>query len=375
MKLSGPASFPFAGEPRLLRFERTCDSGFEAIDLAHPAETWPVRFTAAPHAVVLSSDFDYLQVGDILRANPATHEVRTLYRRRSRHNVLFFTERCNSRCLMCSQPPRAVQDDHLVTEILQMIPWLDRSTPELGITGGEPTLLGDRLLDVLRSLRTHLPDTAVHMLSNGRQFRFAPFAQQVAAAHPNDFMVGVPLYADTAAQHDYVVQASGAFEETIFGLLNLARVGVRIELRCVLHRATYDRLPQFARFVARNLPFVDQVSLMGLELMGFARSNLDALWIDPADYQAELEQAVETLDAATIPVQLFNLPLCVLRPSLIRFARRSISDWKNIYLPACTDCAARDQCGGFFASSTLRHSAHLKPISVPLSSVATSVSA
>ncbi|MBI5425738.1 MAG: His-Xaa-Ser system radical SAM maturase HxsC [Opitutae bacterium] len=372
MKLSGPASFPFVGEPRLLRLERACDSGFEAIDLAHPTETCPVGFTAAPHAVVLSSDFDYLQVGDILRANPAAREVRTLYRRHSRHNVLFFTERCNSRCLMCSQPPRAVQDDHLVAEILQMIPWLDRSTLELGITGGEPTLLGDRLLDVLRALRTHLPDTAVHMLSNGRQFRFAPFAQQVAAAQPKDFMIGVPLYADTAAQHDYVVQARGAFEETIFGLLNLARVGVRIELRCVLHRATYQRLPQFARFVARNLPFVDQVSFMGLELMGFARSNLDALWIDPADYQAELEQAVEALDTAAIPVQLFNLPLCVLRPNLVRFARRAISDWKNIYLPACTECAARDRCGGFFASSTLRHSAHLRPFSAPIATFAAS---
>lgn len=100
---------------------------------------------------------------------------------------------------------------------------------------------------------------------------------------------------------------------------------------------------------------------MGLELMGFARSNLEALWIDPADYQLELDEAVHVLDAAGLVVQLFNLPLCVLRPSLHRFARRAISDWKNIYLPVCQDCGLRDECGGFFASATLRHSAHLKP--------------
>ena len=62
--------------------------------------------------------------------------------------------------------------------------------------------------------------------------------------------------------------------------MNLARYGVKLELRFVIHKLNSERLAAFARFVARNLPFVGHVALMGLELVGYARSNLEALWID-----------------------------------------------------------------------------------------------
>ena len=77
--------------------------------------------------------------------------------------------------------------------------------------------------------------------------------------------------------------------------MNLERCGVRVEVRVVLHRQTVNRLPQLGRFLARNLPFVEHVALMGLEMMGYVRMNLDALWIDPADYQPQLTEAVRVL--------------------------------------------------------------------------------
>jgi MoaA/NifB/PqqE/SkfB family radical SAM enzyme len=103
-------------------------------------------------------------------------------------------------------------------------------------------------------------------------------------------MIGIPIYSDIAARHDFVVQAKGAFDQTIRGIINLKRCGVPVELRVVIHRQTADRLPQLARFLARNLPFVDHVALMGLEHMGYVKINFDALWIDPADYQPALLQ-------------------------------------------------------------------------------------
>lgn len=262
---------------------------------------------------------------------------------------------------MCSQPPRYVRDDYLVDDILRMIPWIPKSTAELGVTGGEPTLLYGRLLQVLQAAKQHLPSTSLHLLSNGRLFRYLRYAERVAAIQHPDIMIGVPLYADTASGHDYVVQAAGAFDQTILGLLNLGRVGLRIEIRMVVHRETYRRLPQFARFVARNLPFVAQVVFMGLELVGYARTNLDALWIDPADYQSELERAVDELAAAGLTVGILNHPLCLLRPALRAYAHQSISDWKNVYLQECAACAARDACCGFFTSNATRPSGHIRP--------------
>jgi MoaA/NifB/PqqE/SkfB family radical SAM enzyme len=78
-------------------------------------------------------------------------------------------------------------------------------------------------------------------------------------------------------------------------VLNLKRFGQRVEIRVVLHKQTYKGLPELATFIARNLLFVDQVALMGLEHTGFARANIDSLWIDPIEYKDQLSEAVRIL--------------------------------------------------------------------------------
>lgn len=176
-------------------------------------------------------------------------------------------------------------------------------------------------------------------------------------------MFGIPLYADNACDHDYVVQARGAFSDTVLGLCNLARLGIRIELRVVIHRETYQRLPQLARFIVRNLPFAHHVALMGLELMGFAKANADALWIDPCDYRDELQEAVDLLESGGMRPVIFNLPHCVMPSSLWRYAAKSISDWKNVFEDECARCVVRGECCGMFASSQSRMRASIRTLS------------
>ncbi len=338
-------------------------SGAEGNDDALLLRGNPMILHARGRDIHVPEALSYLRVGDIVRVDQGFGHIRVLYRRDSPHNVLFFTERCNSRCLMCSQPPRDVDDGCLIDEILEAIPLMSRDTPELCITGGEPTLVGKRLLEVVEATKRHLPHTSLHMLSNGRLFRYLQLARKVAAIGHPDFMIGIPLYSDIASKHDFVVQAKGAFDETIRGIMNLARVGQRIELRFVIHRQTFGRLADTARFIARNLPFVDQVALMGLEAMGYAKANLGGLWIDPVEYQAELREAVAELRAAGLAVMIYNHQLCLLDRELWPVARKSISDWKNIYMSECAPCSAKNECGGFFASAPLRYSRHITPFS------------
>lgn len=315
-----------------------------------------------PGHITLPAELSYLTPGDIIRVTPRTGKVSVLYRIHSNYNVIFMTERCNSNCLMCSQPPRAVDDSHLIEDYLKAIPWMSQETVELGITGGEPTLLKDKFLEIVRTCGVCLPNTALHTLSNGRMLAYLQYAKDLAEIQHPDLMIGIPLYSDIASMHDLVVQAKGAFDQTIRGILNLARVQVRVEIRVVVHQQTYHRLPQLARFIARNLPFVSHVTFMGLEMMGHTRANLPLLWVDPVDYQNQLEEAVLFLDRQRINVSVYNHQLCVLRKSLWAFAKQSISDWKNEYFPACEACAVKNQCGGFFSSAPLKFSDHIHPI-------------
>jgi His-Xaa-Ser system radical SAM maturase HxsC len=286
--------------------------------------------------------------GDVIRLR-ARGQLSVLFRRGANANFLLVTERCNSACLMCSQPPRDDADGWRVDEILKTIPLIDEDVPHLGLTGGEPTLLGPRLGDIIRCAAEHLPHTQLNILSNGRLLGDARLADRLCIH--DRVLWAIPLYADTAARHDYVVQAAGAFEETILGLYNLAERGAAIELRVVLHAQTIGRLKALSEFIWRSLPFVAHVAFMGLEPMGFARQNRSLLQIDPLDYREALEDAAWYLHDRGIATSIYNTPLCLLPRRMWPLARRSISDWKNVYAPDCAPCQVRDRCSGFFKSA------------------------
>lgn len=305
----------------------------------------------------------HLVDGDVVALHPNGF-VRTLYRRRSEHNALFATDRCNSLCLMCSQPPRQVDDRGRISEHLRLIELIDpASCRELGITGGEPTLLKDDLLRIVERCRDRLPETALHILSNGRLFYYGSFARKLAEIGHPDLVIGIPLYSALEWEHDYIVQARGAFDQTLVGLQNLGLHGVAIEIRVVVHALTCGHLRELAEFIYRNLPFACHVTFMGLELMGFAVPNLAKLWVDAWDYRRELERAVLYLARRGMTVSIYNHPLCVVPQRLWPYCRKSISDWKNDYLETCDRCAVRAECGGFFTSSLGRKlSEHVQPV-------------
>jgi His-Xaa-Ser system radical SAM maturase HxsC len=144
--------------------------------------------------------------------------------------------------------------------------------------------------------------------------------------------------------------------------MNLGRCGQRIELRVVIHRLNYERLPDLAEFITRNFPFVAHVALMGMEPTGYAKANLDQLWVDPSVYGSLLHEAVRQLDRHHLCVSIYNHQLCTLQPELWRYARQSISDWKDVFLDECGKCSVRGQCCGFFASAVDHHSSAVRAI-------------
>lgn len=311
--------------------------------------------------IVSPANLDYIGDGDVVLLYPSG-EAQVLYRRSSENNTVLTTERCNSFCLMCSQPPKRIDDSWRVDVILRLVELIDPVAREIILSGGEPTLLGDDFFRIVQKFSSALPNTALHVLTNGRTFRDPTFASRLGRIKHPDLMLGVPLYSDVDFLHDYVVQAKGAWAETMQGFYNLARFGVRLELRVVLHKQTYSRLPQLAEFIYRNLPFVQHVALMGLEIFGFTNLNIPTVWIDPHDYSEELETATKMLAMRGMNVSIYNQQLCTLPRSVWPFAKKSISDWKNVYLAECESCGVREFCGGFFQSARKRHSAYVSPL-------------
>ena len=310
----------------------------------------------------LPATLHHLSAGDVISLPPTGETVRVIWRQKSHQNSVLLTERCDHYCLMCSQPPKERNDDRLLDDAFELVRLLPRTTRDIGFTGGEPTIYGDRLFSLLRLCRNLLPFAEVHVLSNGRRFDDWEFARGWAAVDNPRMMVGIPIYGAEPALHDYVVQARGAFDDTVRGIINLAQLRQRVEIRVVIHKQTAPQLPEIADFIARNLPFVEQVALMGLEMIGFARANIDDVWIDPLDYREELTEAVRRLARRRVRTMVYNHQLCLIDREVWPFSVRSISDWKNEYHPECARCSAVSACGGFFYSAKYRMSDNIKAI-------------
>jgi His-Xaa-Ser system radical SAM maturase HxsC len=315
----------------------------------------------APNFVVLPEELSYLGPGDVLGVGRDGERLAVLWRRASRQNALLLTEQCDNYCLMCSQPPKDRDDSWLLAQAREVLALVDQQTPSFTFTGGEPTLYGQQFIDLLEFASSRLPDTHIHVLTNGRRFANRDFALAWAGIDNPQLMAGIPIYGTEPSLHDYIVQAPGAFDQTMAGLLNLGRLGQRIELRVVLQRHTAPVIVEIADFIRRNLPFVEHVALMGLEMMGLARPNVREVWIDPYDYRQLLSEAVLLLNGAGIPARIYNHQLCTLEQRVWPYAVQSISDWKNEYKAICQSCEVIDRCGGFFHSANFKSSEHIHP--------------
>ena len=304
-------------------------------------------------------NLDEFNEGDVVLIN-SNGEIIFLYEIKSLHNAIFATERCNHRCIMCPQPPIADEKDKTPFN-LKLISLIDKHTIEIGITGGEPTLIGDKLFDLIRQIQKYQPKAGISLLSNGVKFADKSYAMKLAMCKHNDLQIDVPIFSDIAEIHNKIVGAK-TFYKTIQGLYNLALFHQRIGLRIVVHKLTYQRLPQLADYIYHNFPFVSQVAFLQMETTGNADTNINELWMDPYDYNEELKQAVLLLSNRGICTRIYNAQLCVLPTEIRDYAVCSIYDWKDSYLPECKECLLRNQCGGLFESNQKHHSKYIKPI-------------
>ena len=334
-------------------------------DTATPAFGYVATITAneaitdngKPFCVV--NDINDFHEGDVVVINKQG-EIIFVYEVKSNHNAIMVTERCNHRCIMCPQPPILHEKDKTPFN-LKLISLFNKHTQEIGLTGGEPTLIGDNLFVLINHIKKELPKTAISILSNGVKFADKEYSIKLAKFRHHDLQIDIPLFSDIAEEHNRIVGAK-TFYKTVQGLYNLAFFHQRIGIRIVIHKQTYKRLPQFADFIYHNFPFVAQVAFMQMETIGLAKENFDQLWIDPYDYNTELREAVLLLADRGMKPYIYNAQLCVLPEDIRCYAQQSISDWKDIYIPECEGCILRGQCAGFFESNRNAHSSHIKKI-------------
>jgi len=300
-----------------------------------------------------------LKEKDIVSIDP-NGRINIIYDSQSKHNAVFITEKCNSNCIMCPQPPVKEEED-LFDLNIRFISLFDRNIKSIGITGGEPTLIGDKLFEIIKSINKRAPKATINILSNGIKFQDYIYTNRFHNAAGSNIIVDIPLYSDIDTIHNSIVRTN-SFYKTIKGIYNLAEFNIRIGIRVVVHKMNYERLPQFSEYLYANFPFVFHIAFMQMEPIGYAKENLNELWIDPIDYQAQLEDSILILQNRNMSVSIYNTQLCLLSEKIRKYAVQSISDWKNIYLTECDNCSQKTVCPGLFESAKNIHSRAISAI-------------
>ncbi|NIQ16643.1 MAG: His-Xaa-Ser system radical SAM maturase HxsC, partial [Candidatus Dadabacteria bacterium] len=265
------------------------------------------RFSSKKPPIVTSLPIDQLaglNEEDIVLLDP-NGEVKVIWDSESISNAIFTTDRCNCSCIMCPQHKlnTCFEEHELNLKLLNLID--PKKTRHIGITGGEPTLLNEKLFELIKICRNKFPDISLSLLTNGRKFKELSFAKKIAEINHPNLIICISLNADTDTEHDYIMGASGSFNETVEGLYNLALLRQKVEIRTVIHSFNYKRLPKLAEFIYHNFPFVVHVALMGMEVTGLSLENIETLWVDPYDYLNELREAVLYLDRRLINVSVY----------------------------------------------------------------------
>lgn len=218
----------------LVTNERNAPKGYKAIISTHDLSDK----SSTPYIQV--DNISNFNEGDVINIT-TDGEICFLYEINSTSNAVFATARCNHRCIMCPQPP-VLQEKDRTDFNLNLIKMFDKNTQEVGITGGEPTMIGDRLFDIIRQIKKSCPKAAISILSNGVKFADIDYAAKLAACNHHDLQIDIPIFSDIASIHNHIVGAK-TFYKTVQGLYNLAQFGQQIGLRVVIHKQTYNRLP------------------------------------------------------------------------------------------------------------------------------------
>ena len=280
-------------------------------------------------------------------------KIRLVYSARFKSNTVFTTVRCNSNCIMCSQPPLENEDGKFNLAIWYKINELieENEIKSLGFSGGEPTILGEDLVHLINALTSKHLDLSIDVLSNGRRLGQNSGKELLKKfKHPERVQFCIPLYSGISYYHDYIVQARKSFWDTVNALFNCNYFGFKTEVRLVIQKDTIENLGYFVKFIRKNLWFVNHFALMGLEQVGYAKSRFDEIDVTNSLKSNELfQQALVELSHEGLNVSIYNLPICYLPTQVHKYARQSISEWKNSYHSDCDSCNKKSECSGFFS--------------------------
>lgn len=276
------------------------------------------------------------------------------------------TKKCNSNCIYCPEPDNfrksSISIDEEVQNTLTMINSQEIFPSNLVITGGEPTLLKEKLFIILDNLKNKYNETDFLLITNGRMFYYKDYSEEFKRNSPSKMIVGIAIHSFKEEIHDEITEVRGSFFQTVTGIKNLLQMKCCVEIRVVVNKLNYNHLNEISNFIYQNFPTVYRVVFMGMEITGNAFINKERIWIDYEIAADKIEAAIMKLLNKGINSLVYNIPLCFMNREFWQLMKQSITPYKVRYFEACNICQVKGICSGFFGSTIKHIKKEIKPI-------------
>ncbi len=227
------------------------------------------------------------------------------------------------------------------------------------LTGGEPTL-HPKIVAIAAKAKS-LGYRTIQVQTNGRTFCYGDLIKRLADAGVNEF--GPSLHGSTARIHDWLTGAPGAFLQTVSGMRNIKKHGMRLITNSVITRANYRDLPNLAKLLVSL--GVDQFQFAFMHMTGRAGENKNWLTARMAIAEPWVKKALDVGIAAGRTVMTEAIPYCrmsgyedyvaerIIPRTRIYDADCVIADYTKTRLdegkargPLCPKCDWNDRCEG-----------------------------
>lgn len=267
---------------------------------------------------------------------------------------------CINDCLFCvvadKRPFSNKSTDQIKEELKNS---LDEGIREVVFTGGEVTIRDD-IFEIV-SYAKKLGYVNIQIQTNGRKFSSFDFTKKMVVTGMTEFAPAI--HGRNAQIHDFLTRRPGSWRQTVLGIYNVKRLGIRILTNTVITSQNYQYLPEIASLLVKLK--VDQFQFAFVHIMGNALRYYKKIVPRLSQVIPYIKRGLDVGIKAGTRVMAEAVPFCLMKgyenylseiylpPTQIKEVGWQIDNFEEVRkneakkkFLSCLECKCYDRCEG-----------------------------
>jgi MoaA/NifB/PqqE/SkfB family radical SAM enzyme len=215
---------------------------------------------------------------------------------------------CNNQCHFCSNPSNG--ENITYDRGIELIDTFKKDNYRWIIfTGWEPTLSSDLSKWIEYANKVWIES---RVISNGMACANYEYTKKLKDAWLE--LIHFSLYSYIEKVHDFLTDTPGSYKKLLQSIQNASKLGIRVQLNCVLNKYNQNHLDKTVKFIVKNFPNINHFVWNNLDPLMMRKTKV-ALSTLP-DFKIAWKSLVRWLEFLEKKWKTFRverLPLCFMR--------------------------------------------------------------